>query len=483
MGFDFDNDFSFTDEPELQEVVERYRLMLRSNTTLYFDPHEFLMLIDYHLGNREYAESLKIAEFGINQHPTSFDLKFKKAEILFRLKDYSTALLLVKELENIEGSSSYLAFLRGLIHSHLKQKREAAYYFHKAVLHTQDADEAIDILFQISEHYQEHNDLQTANYYLLEAHKIDPNDSEIIIELAQNFETYDLQQAIHYYNLYLNHHPFHSSAWFDIGVVYSRIENFEKALEAFDFAIALYDRYLEAYFNKGNALANLGRYQEAIDAFEEYARLLNEENENDGPEPAEMLDVYCSIGECYERMGDLLSAVSYYEKALAIDPHYPDAIYGMGIVCSLCDNLPDSLKYIRQAIDLDPFNSEYHFSLGNVYRRMGKIEKAIEAYRTATHIDPQDYESWINIAQLYFEKNLLTKAIRTLEEAYEANPKVAILEYRLAAYYFLKKNETEGFNFLRKALMHDNTKYLEFFKIYPEGVDNDDIKNIIAKYR
>ncbi len=78
---------------------------------------------------------------------------------------------------------------------------------------------------------------------------------------------------------------------------------------------------------------------------------------------------------------------------------------------------------------------------------------------------------------------ILTKAIRTLEEAYEANPKVAILEYRLAAYYFLKKNETEGFNFLRKALMHDNTKYLEFFKIYPEGVDNNDIKNIIAKYR
>lgn len=483
MGFDFDNDFSFTDEPELQEVVERYRLMLRSNIPLYFDSHEFLMLIDYHLNNREYDESLKIAEFGINQHPSSFELKFKKAEVLFRLKDYATALLLVKELENIEGSSSYLSFFRGLIHSHLRQKREAAFYFHKAILQSQDVDEAIDILFQIAEHYQEHNDLRTANFYLLEAHKIDPEDSEIIIELAQNFETYDLEQAIHYYNLYLNHHPFHSSAWFDVGVVYSRLEQFDKALEAFDFAIALYDRYLEAYFNKGNALANLGRYQEAIDAFEQYARLLRMENEADDFESAEMLEVYCSIGECYERMGDLPLAVNYYEKALAIDPHFPDAIYGIGIVCSLCNNLTDSLRYIRQAIDLDPFNSEYHFSLGNVYRRMGKVEKALEAYRTATNIDPQDYESWLNIAQLYFEKNLLTKAIRTLEEAYENNPKEAIIEYRLAAYYFLKNEQAEGLNFLRKALMHDSSKYLEFLKIYPEGAENEDVKNVIAKYR
>ncbi|MCX7985803.1 MAG: tetratricopeptide repeat protein [Bacteroidales bacterium] len=483
MGFEFDNDFSFTDEPELQEVVERYRLMMRSNTPLYFDSHEFLLLIDYHLHNREYTESLKIADFGINQHPSSFDLKLKKAEVLFRLKDFTTALLLIKELENIEGSNSYLSFFRGLLHSHLKQKREAGYYFHKAVLQAQDTDEAIDILFQIAEHYQESNDLKTANYYLLEAYKIDPNDSEIIIELAQNFETYNLEQAVHYYNLYLNHHPFHSSAWFDIGVVYSRLENFEKALEAFEFAIALYDRYIEAYFNKGNALANLGRYHEAIEAFEEYTRLLREDNNGDEPEPADMLDVFCSIGECHERLGDLINAATYYNKALAIDPHYPDAIYGIGIIYSLCNNLSESLKYIRQAIDLDPFNSEYHFSLGNVYRRIGKIEKALEAYRTATNIDPKDYESWLNIAQLYFEKNLLTKAIRTLEEAYEHNPKVAIVEYRLAAYYFLKKNETEGFNFLRRALMHDNSKYLEFLKIYPEGADNEAIKNIIAKFR
>lgn len=483
MGFEFDNDFPFTDEPELQDVVERYRLMLRSNTPLYFDSHEFILLIDYHLHNREYTESLKIAEFGINQHPSSFDLKLKKAEILFRLKDYANALLLVKELENIETNSSYLSYFRGLIHSNLKQKREAAYYFQKAVLQAQDSNEAIDTLFQIAEHYQENNDLQTANFYLLEAHKIDPYDSEIIIELAQNFETYDLHQAVHYYNLYLNQHPFHSSAWFDIGVVYSRLENFEKALEAFDFAIALYENYLEAYFNKGNALANLGRYQEAIEAFEEYARLLNEENEDDDFEPNEMLEVYCSIGECHERMGDLINALTYYEKALKIDPHYPDALYGVGIVCSLCNNLTDSLKYIRKAIELDPFNSEYHFSLGNVYRRMGKIDKALEAYRSATHIDPQDYESWVNIAQLYFEKNLLTKAIRTLEEAYENNPKVAIIEYRLAAFYFLRKNEADGMNFLRKALIHDNSKYLEFFKIYPEGTENEKIQNLIAKYR
>ncbi len=483
MGFEFENDYNLSDEPEIQEVVERYQLMRRNNMPMYFDSYEFIILIDFYIQNRQYSESLRIAEIGIEQHPSSFDLKFKKAEVLYRLKDFTQALLQVKELENMEGQSAYLSYFQGIIHSQLKQKREASYYFQKAILSTQNKEETIELLFQIAEHYQENNDLHTANYYLLEAHKIDPQDSEIIIELAQNFESYDLQKAVHYYNLYLNLHPFHSSAWFDLGVVYSRLENFEKALEAFDFAIALYDRYLEAYFNKGNALANLGRYEEAIQAFEEYAELLLEDNTDLDAEPNEMLEVYCSIGECYERMGDLIKAVEHYHKALSIDPNYPDALYGMGIVFSICNNFSESLKYIHKAIDLDPFNAEYHYSLGNIFLRMGKNDKAIKAYHTAIEIDPKDYESWVNIAQIYYQKNLITKAILTLEEAYSNNPKEAIIEYRLAAYYLLKEEYEEAMVYLKKALIHDSSRYLEFYKIIPEAKVNDEIKLLIQRYQ
>jgi tetratricopeptide (TPR) repeat protein len=480
MLFDFDNEFNSTDEPGIQEVVERYRSMLKSKTILYFDPDEFILLIDFYFQKRQYNESLKIIEFAIDQHPSSTELRFKKAEVLFKLKDFTTTLLIINELENIEGFSSYLSYFKGLIYSHLKKKKDAEYCFRKAVLLSHDDEETIEILLQIADHYQEINDLQSANFYLIEAHKIDRDDAEIIIDLAQNFEQLDPSKSIYYYNLYLNDHPFHASVWFDLGVVYSRVNQFEKAIEAFDFALALFENFSEAHFNKGNALANLGKYEAAIESFEDYLQLISQERTID---PGDFLDVYCSIGECYERLGDLVSALMYYQKALDIDPNYADAIFGIGIVNSLCNNLEDSLRFIKKAIARDPYNSEYHYSLGNVYSLLEKNDKALESYKTAVSIDPTDYESWISIAQIYFRKNLLSKAIKTLEEAYQNNKDIAIIEYRLAGYYFLKDRSEEGMTFLRKGLIHESSRYLEFLKIYPQASEIEEISKLIEKFK
>ncbi len=481
MGFEFDNDGFFSDEPDIREVINRYRSMLKNNTTLYFDSHEFIMLIDHYFEFDQYNEALQIADVGIRQHPASTELKLRKAEILLRLTLYDEALIILKELEEILYENSYIPYLKGIILSFQKKEPEAAKAFRKAILMTTETDEVVDLLLQIADHYEQKSDLITAQHYLLEAHKIMPNDSEIIIELAQNAEHFDVTESIYYYNLYLNQHPFHASVWFELGIVYSRAEKFEKALEAFDFAIAIQEKYLEAYFNKGNALANLGRYTEAIQAFEEYNQLLLDDA--DQVEPNVFLDSYCSIGECYERMGDIPRALEYYHKALSIDSEYADALYGIGIIHSIVNNLPESIKYINKAISIEPFNSEYYFSLGNVYVRMGKTENAIAAYRTAVDIEPDDYESWLNLANVFFEKKQLSKAIKVLEEAREHNNKNAIIEYRLAAYYCLKNKMQEGVVLLRKALIHDNSKYFEFLKVYPEAINNKEIKTLIDKFK
>src|SRR5665811_115537 len=91
-----------------------------------------------------------------------------------------------------------------------------------------------------------------------------------------------------YYNDYLDIDTFNHLVWFNLGTVYNKSENQEKAIEAYEFSYALNDSFHMALFNIGNALANVGKFNEAIKKYNDFLEI---EPEND--------DAFCYIGECF----------------------------------------------------------------------------------------------------------------------------------------------------------------------------------------
>ena len=51
--------------------------------------------------------------------------------------------------------------------------------------------------------------------------------------------------------------------WNGIGLALAELGNFEEALEYYDRALVMDDKYQDAWYNKGVALDILGRYKEA----------------------------------------------------------------------------------------------------------------------------------------------------------------------------------------------------------------------------
>jgi tetratricopeptide (TPR) repeat protein len=71
-----------------------------------------------------------------------------------------------------------------------------------------------------------------------------------------------------------------------LGNAYNKLNLFEKAIDAYDYAILIKENFSSAYFNKGNSLVNLDRYSEAIEV---YKQTFEYEPPNG--------DTYCAIGE------------------------------------------------------------------------------------------------------------------------------------------------------------------------------------------
>ena len=48
-----------------------------------------------------------------------------------------------------------------------------------------------------------------------------------------------LKTALNIYLKYLEEEPFSDSAWYNLGIIYNKLDLFEKAMEAYDYALAI----------------------------------------------------------------------------------------------------------------------------------------------------------------------------------------------------------------------------------------------------
>lgn len=98
-----------------------------------------------------------------------------------------------------------------------------------------------------------------------------------------------------------------------------------EALAAFDRAIALNPRYVEAHLNRTVLLSALGRDEEAQESLES-ARRLGRPDETGFPVVVanRLANAHASLGEHYRDAGALDEAVLQFARALDLRPGFPD---------------------------------------------------------------------------------------------------------------------------------------------------------------
>ena len=103
-----------------------------------------------------------------------------------------------------------------------------------------DSDEVENILFAIVSVLQNLNYYEQLIPYLLQLMEKEPNFRAHLYDLAYAYEkTEDYVNSISYYLKYLEEEPFSDSAWYNLGIIYNKLDQSEKAIEAYDYALAI----------------------------------------------------------------------------------------------------------------------------------------------------------------------------------------------------------------------------------------------------
>ena len=138
-------------------------------------------------------------------------------------------------------------------------------------------------------------------------------------------------------------------------------------------AIALDPGFMKAYDNLGLCYEALGRYDDAIQVFQDAVRL-DRASRSPSPWPA------LNLGALLVKLSRLEDAEKYLKESLQDDPQFPQAHYQLGALLARQHKDAEAVQELKQAAALNPSYAEPYYLLGKIYQRQGDKNGAEAAW-------------------------------------------------------------------------------------------------------
>ncbi len=167
----------------------------------------------------------------------------------------------------------------------------------------------------------------------------------------------------------------------------------------------------DAWTALGLALMQLDRAGEAVTAFAHAADL----------DPGDR-DLALHLGTASLAAGDLTAAELHLRVLTRHEPTFPEAHNNLGVVLHRRGDAAGAIGALDQALALRPHYVDAMVNLGDVYRDMGLWDRAATWYGRARDQDPSSAGAWRGLAQLFQAQGHEDLAAWALREALRWQP-------------------------------------------------------------
>ena len=231
----------------------------------------------------------------------------------------------------------------------------------------------------------------------------------------------------------------------NLGIVYTDMKDYEKAVKEFEEAIRLKHNYAKAYSNLGIVYHWQKRYEEAIKQYEKAMELAPNSPDIYNNWGATYLllgkydkalekckkalalredykDAHITLASAYSYRGEYDQAITHYKRAIEINPDYLDAYISLGVAYNLRGRYLETVDILNKAKRLKLGSSKLNNELGIAYKNLGEYEKAIREYKTALKLDPEYVQSYNNLGVVYSILGEYEEAIKLYKKAISLNP-------------------------------------------------------------
>ena len=112
--------------------------------------------------------------------------------------------------------------------------------------------------------------------------------------------------------------------------------------------------------------------------------------------PHKSADYWFDRGALCATYGNDRAAITYFSKALALDPQRSDAYFEQGIAYGQLGEFDKAVALIDRAVEMEPDNGLYLYGRGRVYLLAGKNDQALENFQRAAKLNDEDAQNYLN---------------------------------------------------------------------------------------
>lgn len=190
------------------------------------------------------------------------------------------------------------------------------------------------------------------------------------------------------------------------------------AIDAFNKANALDQNDPRPLLRLGDVHVSIGKINRGIDYYQAAIRLDPENTEAQNSLvngwlaalriAPELANNHIGLGTAYQLKGDFIQAERSFRRALQIEPGNQLALKGLdslqtdrlktqvalfldrAISAQKAGQYDESLSFYIKALNIEPSNADIHYNIGTAFQAKGDIARARKAYAKAIELDPKD---------------------------------------------------------------------------------------------
>jgi tetratricopeptide (TPR) repeat protein len=185
--------------------------------------------------------------------------------------------------------------------------------------------------------------------------------------------------------------PAFADAFNLLGLSLALVDRHSDALGAFDQALRVNPRYVEAYLNRAVILNQLGREDEAQTSMAR-AEELGAADESGYPAVVanKLANAHLSLANDYRAAGSIDRAIEQYERALALRPSFQDIRLALGRALIEAGRYPEAVRALDEVLRVRPTWLDGMLLRGLAAYLQGDLETAGTIWDDASARHPEE---------------------------------------------------------------------------------------------
>ncbi|GFT91064.1 bardet-Biedl syndrome 4 protein [Nephila pilipes] len=214
----------------------------------------------------------------------------------------------------------------------------------------------------------------------------------------------------------------------------------KNAIDVYEEAARMNCKDWELCHNLGICYMQLQNHKQAFDYFRQALQIRPQD------------ETFIALGQLHVMEGDIKAAISTYRKAVEHSPENPELASKLGLLYLQCGMYQKAFEKLGTAMAFDSACVPAILAAGSIIQNHSDFEVALSKYRIAVAKIPESPALWNNIGMCFFGKKKYVAAISCLKRATYLAPFSWQILQNLGLVHLTMQQYASAFHFLSAAM-------------------------------